>query len=66
MDKEQQIKNLVDDLFWQYDRLSSYGKENLNELATLVGTHTHQEMMKEVTKEVWTLKEINLSKGVSK
>ena len=66
MNKEQQIKNLVDDLFWQYDRLSSDGQENLDELATLVGTHTHQEMMKEVTKEVWTLKEINLSKGVSK
>jgi len=66
MKKEQKIINLVDELFWQYDRLSSDGQENLDELATLVGTHTNQEMMKKVTEEIWTLKEVNISKEVSK
>jgi|TARA_R110002124_G_scaffold97719_2_gene242740 hypothetical protein len=66
MNKEQKIINLVDDLFCEYDRLSSDGQEDLDKLAKLVGTDTNKEMMKKITEEIRTLKKVNISKGVAK
>ena len=36
MDNVEQLKNLVDDLFWEYDRMSSCGQETLNKIADLI------------------------------
>ena len=38
------IKKYVDDLFWEYDRMSSSGKETLNKLAKLLNLPTHEDM----------------------
>jgi len=37
------IKELITDLYWDFDRLSSCGKETLEELAKLVGVPTEAE-----------------------
>ena len=34
-----QIIEAIDDLFWDYDRMSSSGKETLDKLAGLVGLY---------------------------
>ena len=38
------IQKLVTDLYWDFDRLTSSGQETLEELATLVGVPTEEEM----------------------
>ena len=54
MDKK--IINLIDDLFWDYDRMSSSGQETLDKLAKLVGLPTMDE----------GIKQVSLSKGENK
>lgn len=44
-DKAVKILKLIDDLFWEYDRLSSDGQKDLDELAKLVGLPTMKEGM---------------------
>lgn len=36
MIKEEEIKKLVDDLYWEYDRMSSSGQETLNKLGDML------------------------------
>tara|TARA_R110000764_G_C10692334_1_gene344021 strand:- start:262 stop:435 length:174 start_codon:yes stop_codon:yes gene_type:complete len=55
-DKAVKILELIDELFWEYDRLSSDGQENLDELAKLVGLPTMNE----------GIKQVSLSKGDNK
>ncbi len=38
------LKTLVDDLYWEYDRMSSSGQSTLDEIAVLVKTPTQKEM----------------------
>ena len=38
------LKNLVDDLYWEFDRMSSSGQKTLDEIAKIVGTPTNSEM----------------------
>ena len=39
-----ELQELVDDMFWEYDRLSSSGQETLDKIAKLVGVPTKDEM----------------------
>ena len=38
------LKNLVDDLYWEFDRMSSSGQKTLDEIAKIVGVPTNSEM----------------------
>ena len=38
-----ELRELVDDMYWEYDRMSSSGQETLEKLATLVGVATEKE-----------------------
>jgi len=38
------LKELVDDMFWEYDRLSSSGQKTLDKIAKLIGVPTNDEM----------------------
>ena len=38
------VRKLLDDLFWEYDRLSSSGKAQLDEIATLLNLPTQAEV----------------------
>ena len=40
------LKNLVDDLYWEFDRMSSSGQKTLDEIAKIVGVPTDSEMDK--------------------
>ena len=44
MTKSEKIQQLVTDLYWEFDRMSSSGQETLEELATLVGVPTEEEI----------------------
>ena len=39
-----ELRELVDDMYWEYDRMSSSGKETLDKIADLVGVPTESEM----------------------
>ena len=54
------LMELVTDLYWEFDRMSSSGQETLEKLATLVGVPTEEEMEEE------NLKKSLLSMGVPK
>ena len=54
------LMELVTDLYWEFDRMSSSGKKTLEELATLVGVPTEAEMDEK------NLKKTLLSMGVPK
>ena len=51
MDKET-LKNLVDDLYWEFDRMSSSGQKTLDEIAKIVGVPTNSEMDEIVQKRL--------------
>ena len=40
------LPDLVNDLFWDYDRLTSSGKLTLDKIAKLVGVPTEDEVLK--------------------
>ena len=42
--KIKRVQQLVTDLYWDFDRLTSSGQETLEKLATLVGVPTEEEM----------------------
>ena len=46
-----ELKELVDDLYWEYDRMSSSGKETLDKIADLVGVPTESEMNEEIAND---------------
>ena len=43
-----ELRELVDDMYWEYDRMSSSGKETLDKIADLVGVPTESEMNEEI------------------
>ena len=42
--KIQELQSLVEDMYWEYDRVSSSGQETLDKIAKLVGVATEAEM----------------------
>ena len=42
--REKELKDLVDDLYWDYDRMSSSGKETLDSMAKLLGLPTFDDV----------------------
>tara|TARA_B100001057_G_scaffold485273_1_gene564733 strand:+ start:579 stop:731 length:153 start_codon:yes stop_codon:yes gene_type:complete len=42
-----ELRELVDDMYWEYDRMSSSGQETLDKIADLVGVPTESEMNEE-------------------
>ena len=46
-----ELKELVDDLYWDYDRMSSSGQETLDKIADLVGVPTESEMNEEIVND---------------
>ena len=46
MKKIEEMQELVNDLFWEYQRMSSSGKKTLDKIAVLVGVPTDAEMEK--------------------
>ena len=50
--RENKMIEAVADLFWEYDRMSSSGKETLDNLAILVGIPTQEEFEK-TTRSKW-------------
>ena len=46
----EKIRELVDDLFWEYDRMSSSGQETLDKLATLYGIETNAQLEERLAK----------------
>jgi hypothetical protein len=46
-----ELRELVDDMYWEYDRMSSSGKETLDKIANLVGVPTESEMNEEIAND---------------
>jgi hypothetical protein len=46
-----ELRELVDDMYWEYDRMSSSGKETLDKIAKLVGVPTESEMNEETAND---------------
>ena len=46
MNNTKHICKLVDDLYWDYDRLSTSGQETLDKLAKTLGLPTNEEVNK--------------------
>jgi len=42
--KIQELQALVEDMYWEYDRVSSSGQKTLDKIAKLVGVATEAEM----------------------
>ena len=40
----EKIRDLVDDLFWEYDRMSSSGQKSLDEIADFLGLESGNEV----------------------
>ena len=40
----EKIRELVDDLFWEYDRMSSCGQKTLDEIADFMGCESGNEV----------------------
>ena len=45
-----ELRELVDDMYWEYDRMSSSGQETLDKIADLLGIPTESEMNEEIAK----------------
>ena len=39
-----ELRELVDDMYWEYDRMSSSGKETLDKIAGILGLPTENEV----------------------
>ena len=46
-----ELRELVDDMYWEYDRMSLSGKETLDKIANLVGVPTESEMNEEIAND---------------
>ena len=44
------VENLIVDLFWEYDRMSSSGQETLDKLASWVGVETDAQLQERLSK----------------
>ena len=50
-DMVDKLKTLTDDLGWDYDRMSSSGQETLDEIYTVLGMQTMNEIKQEIENE---------------
>jgi len=49
--KELIMRKLVDDMYWEYDRMSSSGQETLDKIADMLGLSTESEMNEEIAND---------------
>ena len=54
-----QLREWVDQMYWDFDRLSSSGQETLDKIANKLGMETTQDVENRVNKEIEELKERN-------
>jgi|TARA_B110000977_G_scaffold179618_1_gene238342 TRAP-type C4-dicarboxylate transport system substrate-binding protein len=54
-----QLREWVDQMYWDFDRLSSSGQETLDKIADKLGMETTQDVENRVNKEIEELKERN-------
>jgi len=52
INQKKHLNNLVNDLFWDYDRLTSSGKLTLDKIAKLIGVPTEEEVRKTTLKSL--------------
>ena len=55
----QDLRKWVDQMYWDFDRLSSSGQETLDKIANKLGMETTQDVENRVNKEIEELKERN-------
>ena len=48
--KIQELQALVEDMYWEYDRVSSSGQKTLDKIAKLLGVATEAEMNEVIEK----------------
>ena len=46
-----ELRELVDDMYWEYDRMSSSGKETLDKIADILDLPTESEMNEEIAND---------------
>ena len=46
MSEVEKLQNLVEDMYWEYDRMSSSGQETLDKIANILGLPTENEVTK--------------------
>ena len=46
-----ELKDLVDDLYWDYDRMSSSGQETLNKIAGILELPTFEDVEEEIAND---------------
>ena len=44
------LKELIADMYWEYDRMSSSGQETLDKIAKKIGVETNQELDQRLSK----------------
>ena len=44
MSEVEKLQNLVEDMYWEYDRISSSGQKPLDKIAKLLGVPTEEEI----------------------
>jgi hypothetical protein len=44
------LKELIADMYWEYDRMSSSGQETLDKIAKKIGVETNQELEQRLSK----------------
>jgi|TARA_R110001583_G_scaffold192393_1_gene358819 hypothetical protein len=44
------LKELIADMYWEYDRMSSSGQETLDKIAKKIGVETNQQLEQRLSK----------------
>jgi len=55
----QDLRNWVDQMYWDWDRMSSSGQETLDKIADKLGLETSKEVEAKVQKQIENLEERN-------
>ena len=55
----QNLRELVDQMYWDWDRMSSSGQETLDKIADKLGLETSKEVESNVQKQIESLEERN-------
>ena len=53
------LRNWVDQMYWDWDRMSSSGQETLDKIADRLGLETSKEVEAKVQKQIENLEETN-------
>ena len=46
MSEVEKLQNLVEEMYWEYDRMSSSGQQTLDKIANILGLPTENEVTK--------------------